>query len=356
MKYIARGLVLLLALTLSVKLIAQDTLLRDDIPDRYIVKTGDTLWDISTKFLKTPWHWPEVWHLNPQIDNPHLIFPGDVISLIYIDGRPLLTVDRTVHLTPLESRPFLADRLSPKIREQALSDAIPAIPLDQINSFLSRSRVMEAGVLEAAPYVVSGQESRLILGVGDRLYARGQFADNIPSYGIYRRGENYVDPETGEILGIEALDVGAANMRAIDDDIATLSVTRSTRDVRIGDRIIPTSYRLIEPTFFPSEPDTTVKGHIINVEGGVSQVAMLDVIAINRGARDKIQVGNVMAIFKSGEIIHDPLAQDRKNRSVKLPDERAGLLMVFQAFEKMSLAIVLEADRGIRVGDIVRNP
>ncbi|MBX2808292.1 MAG: LysM peptidoglycan-binding domain-containing protein [Cellvibrionaceae bacterium] len=356
MNYIARGLFLLLACVLSFNVTAQDSLLRDDIPERYIVKTGDTLWDISKTFLKTPWHWPEVWHLNPQINNPHLIFPGDVISLIYIDGRPLLTVDRTLHLTPLETRPFVAERVRPKIREQVLSDAIPAIPLDQINSFLSRSRVVDQGVLEAAPYVVSGQESRLILGVGDRLYARGQFADTIPSYGIYRRGENYIDPETEEILGVEALDVGAANIGAIDGDIATLSITRSTRDVRIGDRIMPSAYRLIEPTFFPSAPATDINGHIISVEGGVSQVAMLDVIAINRGIRDKISVGNVLNIFKSGEVIEDPLVTDPKARRVKLPDEHAGLLMVFQTFEKMSLAIVLEADRGIRVGDLVRNP
>ncbi|MGH1486664.1 MAG: LysM peptidoglycan-binding domain-containing protein [Cellvibrionaceae bacterium] len=329
---------------------AADDAFRDDYPDRYVVEKGDTLWGISSKFLKSPWLWPEIWHANPQIANPHLIFPGDVVSLIYIDGKPRLTVNRTLRLAPG------TDRLSPKARVSDLDSAIPAIPLDEINSWLLRNRIVEQGILDAAPYVVAGQEERLILGSGDSLYGRGQFANNIPNYGVYRQGIDYVDPETKEVLGVQAIDVGGANMRALDGDIATLTVTRSTGDVRIGDRILPTEERLIEPTFFPSKPEQDIEGKIISVERGVTQVGLLDVVAINRGKRDDLKPGNVLTIYKRGQVIKDRLAAKRKDRKVILPDERAGMMMIFQTFDKMSLALVLKADRGIKVGDYARSP
>ena len=350
MKQIVRGFLILLAVVLSANLYSQDSLLRENIPDRYIVKKGDTLWDISSLFLKNPWYWPEIWHANQQIDNPHLIFPGDVINLIYVDGKPRLTVNRTVKLQPG------TNKLSPQIRELDVTDAIPAIPLEEINSFLSKTRILDEGILEAAPYVIAGQESRLISAVGDRLFARGEFADNIPTYGLYRKGQVYQDPETEEILGVEAIELGSANMRAIEGQVATLSITRSSSDVRLGDRVLPKAERLVETTFFPSKPEMIIDGNIISVENGVTHVGLLDVITLDRGLRDGLDVGNVLSIYKVGEVITDNLAKSRKDRMVKLPDEKSGLAMVFQSFEKMSLAIVLHADRGITVGDSVRNP
>jgi nucleoid-associated protein YgaU len=352
MKTTVSGIIAALVLTIACALASHaDNLLRDDYPERYVVQKGDTLWGISSKFLQTPWLWPEIWQANPQIANPHLIFPGDVVSLVYIDGQPRLTVNRTQRLVPSGT-----DKLAPQIRASSIDDAIPAIPLDAINSWLLRNRIVEPGILEAAPYVIAGQEQRLILGSGDRLYGRGQFANNIPNYGIYRKGINYTDPDTKELLGVQAIDLGNANMRALDDDVATLSVTRSTGDVRIGDKILPTEERVIEPTFFPSPPSEDIKGQIISVERGVTQVGMLDVIAINRGKRDNLEPGNVLAIYRRGEVVKDRFIDDKKKRVVTLPDERAGLMMVFQSFDKMSLALVLKADRGIKVGDYVRNP
>jgi uncharacterized protein len=326
-------------------------LLKSDYPERYVVKKGDTLWGISSSFLNSPWLWPEIWHANPQIDNPHLIFPGDVVSLVYIDGKPRLSVSRTVRLTPGNT-----DKLSPQIRESAVEDAITSIPLDEINSWLLRNRIVGVGTLEAAPYVLSGQEGRLILGAGDKLYGRGDFANNIPSYGLYRKGADYTDPETGELLGIQAIDIGSVNIEALEDDIGTFNVTRSTGDIRVGDRILSTEERVIEPNFFPSAPRDVIDGLIINVERGVNQVALLDVVAINRGENHKLVPGNVLAIFKRGIITVDKISTDGQNKTVTLPEERAGTLMVFQTFEKMSLALVLKADRGIKVGDFVRMP
>ena len=340
--------VALIAVCLSAS--SADERFRSDFPERYTVQKDDTLWDISSTFLKSPWLWPEIWHVNRQIKNPHLIFPGDVIRLVYIDGEPKLTVDRTTRLSPGDGK------LSPKARISSITDAIPAIPLDEINSWLSRNRVVELGVLEAAPYVVAGQEQRLILGAGDRLYSRGEFAGNIPSYGVYRKGIQYIDPDTKEVIGIQAIDLGAANMRALNEDIATMTITQSTGDIRVGDHILPTEERNIEPTFFPSEPRQDIEGKIISVERGVSQVGMLDVVAINRGELHDLVQGNILAIYKRGEVITDSRAKERKDRRVVLPDERAGLMMVFQTFDKMSLALVLKADRGIKVGDYARSP
>ena len=326
-------------------------LLKSDYPERYIIKQGDTLWGISSSFLNSPWLWPEIWHANPQINNPHLIFPGDTVRLVYIDGKPRLTVNRTIRLTPSDT-----DKLSPQIRESAVKDAIAAIPLDEINSWLLRNRILAAGVLDAAPYVLSGQEGRLILGAGDKLYGRGEFAKNIASYGLYRKGADYTDPQTGELLGIQAIDIGNVYINALNDDIGTFSVTRSTGDIRFGDRILSTPERPIETNFFPSAPADDVEGLIINVERGVTQVALLDVVAINRGTNHQLIPGNVLAIFKRGITAVDSINLDGTNQSVTLPDERAGLLMIFQTFEKMSLALVLKADRGIKVGDFIRMP
>lgn len=328
-----------------------DELFKSDYPERYIVKKGDTLWGISSSFLNSPWLWPEIWHANPQINNPHLIFPGDVVSLVYIDGKPRLTVNRTVRMTPNGT-----DKLSPQIRESAIEDAISSIPLDDINSWLLRNRIVDVGTLEASPYVLSGQEGRLILGAGDKLYGRGEFADNIPSYGLYRKGTDYVDPDTGDILGVQAIDIGTVNIEALEEDIGTFDVTRSTGDIRVGDRILPTEVRVIEPNFFPSAPKSDVEGVIINVEGGVNQVALLDVVAINRGINDNLVPGNVLAIYKRGIVTIDRTKKEGKEESVTLPDERAGILMVFQTFDRMSLALVIKADRGIKLGDFVRMP
>lgn len=321
---------------------AQEPQLRQDYPEEYTVVKGDTLWDISNTFLSTPWYWPEIWHVNPQIENPHLIYPGDIIRLVYFDGKPRLTLDRSNRVV----------KLSPKTRVVEEGEAIPAIPLDDINNFLSRSRVVSLEELERAPHVVSGEAKRLVLGKGDRLYARGEFDDDVYVYGIYRKGETYYDPETGELLGVQAMDIGSGRMRAVEDGIATLLMTRTTEEVRVGDRLLTEEERAIDSTFFPSAPDHDVNASIIAVEGGISQVGKMDVVVINRGEREGMLVGNVLAVYKRGGVVKDRVKGDM----VRLPDERAGLVMVFRTFEKLSLGLVLEADRPLAVKDLVRNP
>lgn len=326
---------------------AQEARLKDNHPDEYTVVKGDTLWDISDKFLENPWMWPEIWQVNPQIDNPHLIFPGDVISLVYLDGKPRLVLQRTYKMSPGTVK------MTPSVKVMPLDEAIPAIPLDRINSFLSRSRVLGIGELEAAPYVVAGEDKRIIVGAGDNIYARGDFAGDVKTYGVYRKGQLYKDPESGEVLGVEALDIGSVKMRDLANDIATFSVIRTTEEIRVTDRVLPTEERAIDSTFYPSAPeDENVRGLIVAVEGGVTQVGYLDVVALNLGERDNIEVGNVLAVYKRGEVVKDRIAGDR----ITLPEERAGLLMVFRTFEKMSLGIVLAAERPLAVEDRLYNP
>ena len=326
---------------------AQDSLLKNGHPDEYTVQKGDTLWDISGTFLNSPWLWPEIWHVNPQIENPHLIYPGDVIKLIYLDGQPRLTLERTLKLAPGG-----ATKLSPSVRVQSAEEAITAIPLDKIDSFLSRSRILEGNELETSPYMLAGPNQRLVVGEGDSAYARGTFDEQYTNYGVYRKGKIYKDPQTKEILGLYAQGIGTVNLDKFTGDVATVHVVRSFEEIRPGDRLLPSEDRSVDSIFFPSAPDTDIEGVIIDVEGGVTQVGKFNVVMINRGEREGLQIGNVLAIYKKGEVVVDRV----KGGKVALPDERAGLLMIFRTFDKMSLGLVLEADRPLAVTDKVKNP
>jgi hypothetical protein len=206
--------------------------------------------------------------------------------------------------------------------------------------------------LNGAPYVLGGAERRILVGMSDDFYARGDFTDNRLNYGIYRRGDPYLDPQTGELLGIRAIDIGAARIKALEKDVATLNVSRAEGEIRIKDRLLAAEERTLASTFYPRAPETAISGLVMNVEEGVRNAGALDVVAINRGNRDGLQSGDTLAIFKRGELVKDRVASER----VRLPDERIGLLMVFDTYEKMSFALVMEADRQIDLGDLLRNP
>ena len=334
---------LLVGLMVSLGVYATDVSLRADHPDEYVVQKGDTLWDISGRFLEKPWLWPEIWQANPQIANPHLIYPGDRLSLVYVDGQPRLMLNR--------GRGGMV-KLSPEVRSSALDEAIPAIPLEDVNAFLSRSRIVEQGELDSAAYVLAGSLGHVVSGAGDELHARGALPADERNFGVFRQGQTYVDPETGEVLGVEARDIGAVKLLSVEGDVSTHAVNRSREEIRAADRLLPVQEQKITATFFPSPPDAEVKGVIMAVEGGVTQVGRLDVVVLNRGTRDGLEPGNVLAILKRGEKARDPVTGE----SVQLPDSRAGLLMVFQPYEKMSLALVLNASLPLSVMDKVANP
>ena len=319
--------------------------LRDGHPQNYTVVRGDTLWDISGKFLSQPWKWPELWQANPQVENPHLIYPGDVLNLVYVDGQPRLVLGRGA------SRGTI--KLSPSVRSTPMAEAIPAIPLEKINSFLLSNRIVDSdSEFSQAPYVVAGNAERVVSGAGDRIYARGSFADGQPVYGLFRQGKAYTDPQTKEVLGINADDIGSGEVVAEEGDIATLVLRRTTQEVRIGDRLLPTEERAISSTFMPSPPSSGIDGLILDVPRGVTQVGQLDVVTLNKGRRDGLEEGNVLAIYKTGETVRDRITGE----SVKIPDERSGLLMVFRTYDKLSYGLVLNASRSLAVLDKVRNP
>lgn len=333
---------MLVAVSLGVNVAwAGDVLaLKEGYPKTYVVKKGDTLWAISQMYLKDPWLWPEIWQVNPQIDNPHLIFPGDVLNLVYINGRPKLVVKRGRDV-----------KLTPHVRVSPLDLAIPAIPLDAISPFLSHSRVVAAAQLKGAPYVLAGSDGHLVSGAGDTLYARGKFGKDT-SWGIYRPGDPYIDPETQEVLGYQAFYVASAKLTAVDGEIGTLALNRAAEEVRRGDRLLKEQNQTINSKFYPSAPKKKTRGYIIAVEKGVSQIGTMDVVVINKGKRDGLKVGHVLAIYKTGEIVRDPV----NDESVKVPDVRAGLMMVIRVFDKVSYGLVMKATRALEVMDKVKNP
>ena len=326
----------------------------DDAPERYVVKKGDTLWDISAMYLRDPWLWPEIWAANAQIENPHLIYPGDVLTLVYVDGKPQLRLERA----GAAAAPRAAASggrtvtLSPQIKVTEHEEAIPAIPLEAVNHFLARTRVVQPGELEAAPHVLAGHSRRLLSGLGDDFYVRGDLADGVDFYGIFRKGDPYVDSVTGEVLGIRAEDVGSAQLKRFDGDVSTFHASRSQKEIAPGDRLLPHEERRLQPIFYPRSPASDIDGRIISVEGGVNQVGTLDVVAMNRGDRDGLELGDILAIYKRGDVVKDQVTGEM----VQLPSERAGLLMVFRTFEKMSFGLVLTAASPLSVKDQVRSP
>lgn len=337
---------LMLGALFSLPLFASADTLRQDHPQRYVVERGDTLWAISARFLRSPWLWPEIWHLNEEIENPHLIYPGDVISLVYIDGQPRLTIAR-------EDRVGATVRLSPRIREESIATAIPTIPLDAIRPFLTETTVVSAQALERAPYIVAGSDERVMGSRTDRVYARGLKAD-AGNYTLVRAGDALRDPETRQILGYTALHVGEAAVEQ-GGEPATLSITRSNREILPGDRLLEARDSRFGSNFFPKAPEARIDGRIISVLDGVSQIGQYSVVAINRGLEHGLAVGDVLAIYKSGRTVRDTYGSGRRE-NVRLPDERAGELIVFRAFDRLSFGLVMRATQAMHTLDAVRNP
>jgi hypothetical protein len=337
--FLGLGIALLAQLAL-----ADQIALKEGHPDVYYVKKGDTLWDISNVFLNDPWLWPEIWHINQQVKNPHLIYPEDKLTLVMINGQRKITVgDRPNDGTV---------KLSPSVRLSSSNDAIPAIPLEKINAFLTKSRVTSKDLIESSPYVLAGDAKRLLTGPGDRLFARGDFSDDKTVFGVFRPGRAFTDPETNELLGVDAKEVGEGTVIALEDDVATVSINRVHEEIRIGDRLLPSIEKKVTARFLPHAPADGTEGLIISVEGGISQFGPWDIVGINLGQRENMEVGHIFAIDQIGEVVKDPVTE----QAIQLPDTRAGLLMVFRTFEKMSFGLVLKADRALHIGDKILAP
>ena len=285
--------------------------------------------------------WPEIWHANQQIANPHLIYPEDIISLVYIDGSPKSMLSRNRD-----------EKLSPQIRAEDHKAPIAALPQNIIENFLSKNSDASDQALQSAPYVLGGYERGLLVGLGDDFYARGNFSNHSLRYGMYLRGDPYRDPSSGQVLGIRVKSVGTAQVNVVNKDIATLGTTYAEGEIRVKDRLLSREDRSLPATFYPRAPEGDVTALVICVEGGVRKAGALYVVALNRGDRDGLQAGDTLAIYKTGELVKDQVA----NKRIRLPDERIGLLIIFYTYQKMSLGLVLEADRQLDTGDLARKP
>jgi hypothetical protein len=343
--------VLVMGLLMSIAAIAEVVTLKPGVPERYVVQKGDTLWDISRLYLEDPWRWSDIWYINPQIANPHLIYPGDVLGFVVVDGETkITTISRTVVVVPEDTGPVT---LKPQVRSSEIQGAIPAIPRDKIASFLSNNRIMTQAEITASPYIIGGYEGRLVLGMNDKIYARGDFGDQaLPAYEVFRPGVSYVDPETGEELGLEVRGLGMASFISLENTVATLKIQRSTENIRLKDRLMSSAQDVLIGTYYPKAPEEDIRGEILAVLRGVSSIGQYDVVLLNRGLREGLEAGHVFNIWRRGELVNDPIAEEL----VRLPSEVGGVLMVFKAFDKMSYGLVLDARRPLSIGDEVRAP
>ena len=332
---------LLAPLLFSANIWADTIKINPNHPDQYVVVKGDTLWDISGKFLQHPWHWPSLWGNNPQIKNPHLIYPGNTLYFSIVDGKPQLSFSKD-------------NAIRPRIRESSLTEAITLIPTDAIAQFLTSPKVVNETELESSPYVIEIAGEHLIAGAGDRIYVRSITAPKSLGYTVYRKGEVYTDADTKEILGYEAKYIADTTIERSGDP-ATLAITKSDSDVRRGDRIMVSNNNELSLNFFPRPPEQLISGNIISVLDGVSQIGQHNIVVIDKGLADGLQTGHVLDIYHRGRLIPDPYTA-QKNALVKLPDEISGLLMVFRPFERVSYALVLEANQAIHVLDKVKTP
>jgi len=324
-------------------------------PRQYTVKKGDTLWDISSLFLQDPWYWPEIWSKNAQIENPHLIFPGDVLTLVYVNGQPQIMVNEEQHREIRESSGGMpVKKLSPTIRSSSLEASIPTIPGDAIRQFLTKPRVVTKEQLEAAPHIVGSEGNHLILGTGSRVYIRGEIDKERVRFAVFNPGDALVDPASGEILGYEAKYAGDVHITTYDDP-ASGDITFSEREILIGNRLLPEDRSKMENLFFPHLPDTEVDAQIISLYDALFGVAQYQIVVINKGERDGMEVGHLLATYTNGAVVRDHIDK-RRSEPVKLPNERSGLVMVFKTFDRVSYALTLESRRVIHNHDYVKTP
>lgn len=348
--------------------------LAPDAPDEYAVKRGDTLWAISGVFLKTPWRWPELWGMNlEQVRNPHLIYPGQHLVLEKVDGRALLRL-RADGQVPTETI-----RLSPRVRAQPLGDAaIPTLQTHLIEPFLAEPVIIDEAALFAAPRIVAAPENRVLITRGDRAYARGlasaplkqRVAGRTDNYRVFRNAKPLKDPVTQAILGYEAQYLGkAALVRSEGSEFvktssggqrdmvvpATIDITAAKEEMRVGDRLLPEPPRQLL-SYAPHAPAGPLDATIVSIYGNAVAIAgQNQVVVINKGTADGVEMGHVLAVLKEGERRLDT-SQPGERTDIKLPNERNGLLMVFRPFEKLSYALILEISDAVKVGDRVASP
>jgi len=322
-------------------------------PKSYTVVKGDTLWDISDRFLKQAWLWPQLWDYNPQIKNPHLIYPGDLVGLEYVDGKPRLVVERDgerVSQSGGNESGGYTERLSPRIRSESLNDAIPMIPGDAIASFLIHPRVVAAEQITNAPYVVGNYDGRLISAIGHQIYVRGELNREQPKYAVFRKSKKLTDPKTKKTLGYEVQHVSDVKLMHLGDP-STLIVTSNNMETIAGDLLLSTNEDSVVPNYQTRMPTLgNGGGRVVSLVNAISQSGRDQVVVVNLGKKNQIQPGDVLAIESRGGTFIDTRGK-RGYEEVKMPDTRIGVVMVFKTFDEVSYALVMESTLPVRVND-----
>ena len=318
--------------------------LRPDHPQAYTVVPGDTLWSIAQRFLQQPWQWREIWRQNPQIDNPNRIYPGDVLRFSHdASGKPQLEVAER------EETPLI--KLTPEVRVETINQPIPPVPRDAVESFLTRALVLSEGQWNSSPYIVGDENGQVLFADRDRVYARGSDFDH-PRYQVFRPTEPLIEPGSGRNLGTAGIFMGEALLEK-NGDPATFMLTRTIAPIRPGDRLfeIEPERELYSFVPHPVPPDTN--GFIIaQLNPDVTQITQYSSVVINLGLQEGLEPGHVLAIYGKSREITDPIS----GSTIKLPGERSGLLMVYKAYDLVSYALVMQAERAIRLQDPVSTP
>ena len=382
------SLILLMTPHLSA-LAAEAGAIKEDAPDRYTVTKGDTLWSISGRFLKDPWKWPDVWKMNQeQIKNPHRIYPGDVIVLDRA-GQQLRLVQGADEAPGAGSV-----KLSPRVRAESIKDAVPAISPSVVEPFLSRPLVVGQNELDGKPFILATQDNRVAIGAGNIAYAEGVTEQMGTVYQVVRRGDALVDPETNEILGYQAVDLGEARVVKFGAQ-STIQIIKSSQEIYAGDRLLPASRMQPTYSYVPRAPWKPVRGRVMATHGNLGETGPSGIVALSRGSKDGLEVGHVLALYRSQSTaqfetrmsplfgrqgptgsdaprnyhpekltprdtpIRDTLRGSdpiRPEDAAKLPDERYGLVMVFRTFDRAAFGLVMQASRPVAVNDLATNP
>jgi hypothetical protein len=342
---------------------ADELVIRENAPDRYVVVKGDTLWDISNKFFKDPWKWPQIWGLNKEtIKDPHWIYPGNLIVLdpatktLHFGEVPKAsqTPAGDIALVPDIASPAgeadsTIQKLSPKVRVvNGEHSAISSIPASIIGVFLSKPLVIENEAIDGAPTLIGSIEQRTLLSFGDTAFATGMPDNKGPLWQLYRPGKALIDPDTDETLGYEAIYLGDASIQK-HDAVTTLKITKSVLDIQKGDNFIQSSAGS-NNNYIPRSPSIKIRAKIISIYGGVDQGGQNSVITLNKGRRDGLENGHVLALYKESEI------SKFKGDSYTLPSLRYGLVFVFRTFDKVSYALVMQVQRTVQLLDSVETP
>jgi len=333
--------------------------LAPNAPERYVVKKGDTLWHIAGVFLKEPWYWPEIWYVNPSIVNPHLIYPGDELYLTYVDGKPRITLDHPG-----------AVRLSPQVRTEPLADAVRTIPYDVLMKFTGRPQLLDKDDVKHRPYIVGIRDRHLIGADTNEAYAQNLGSPPPGSrFTVIHVGDELRDPDNGRLLGyighyagtVETIVTTRQTRNAL---VTHLAVVDTGREILPGDILFPTTVDIGNDFALSAPPNENLDGQVISVVNGVYVAGRYQVLAINRGKRDGLVPGNAVAVFARGENINDYHDTGVLNwrrfttnyRTVRLPDERSGAMLLFRVYDHMSYGLVVESQHAMRVGDLIKHP